>query len=228
MTKKEFLKELEDRLQMLDEKERKDMIEEYSQHISMRMESGMKEEEAIDDFGNINDLIAEILEAYHLDPEYEAKNKGSKIKNGVADLLPQDLFRKRTEKNERNVQKRKRRAQRSERFKANTKQKTSENVNVTVIAGEAVKTGENAISWSWDKVKKVCWLCVKIALLFLALPAVFFDLAGLFGLGLLLVMAFQGYPVFGAVIVAVGCVLSMTAYIVFLFTYIFKRRGAKA
>ena len=34
MTKKEFLKELEDRLQMLDEKERKDMIEEYSQHIS--------------------------------------------------------------------------------------------------------------------------------------------------------------------------------------------------
>ena len=47
MLKKEFLKELEDRLQMLNEKERKDMIEEYSQHISMRMESGMKEEEEI-------------------------------------------------------------------------------------------------------------------------------------------------------------------------------------
>ena len=76
MLKKEFLKELEDRLQMLNEKERKDMIEEYSQHISMRMESGMKEEEAIDDFGNIDDLIAEILDAYHLDPEYEVKNKG--------------------------------------------------------------------------------------------------------------------------------------------------------
>lgn len=228
MTKKEFLKELEDRLQMLDEKERKDMLEEYSQHISMRMESGMKEEEAIDDFGDINDLIAEILEAYHLDPEYEAKNKGSKTKNGVTDLLPQDLFRKRTEKNERTVQERKRRTQRSERFKANAEQKTSGNVNVPAITGKAVKTGESAISWSWDKVKKVCWLCVKVALLFLALPAVFFDLAGMFGLGLLLVMAFQGYPVFGAVIIAVGCVLSMTAYIIFLFTYIFKRRGAKA
>ena len=48
MTKREFLKELEDRLQMLDEKERKDMIEEYSQHISMCMKSGMKEEEAIE------------------------------------------------------------------------------------------------------------------------------------------------------------------------------------
>ena len=34
MTKREFLKELEDRLQMLDEKERKDMIEEYSQPVS--------------------------------------------------------------------------------------------------------------------------------------------------------------------------------------------------
>ena len=75
MLKKEFLKELEDRLQMLNEKERKDMIEEYSQHISMRMESGMKEEEAIDDFGNIDDLIAEILDAYHLDPEYEGMGR---------------------------------------------------------------------------------------------------------------------------------------------------------
>ena len=33
MTKREFLKELEDRLQMLDEKERKDMIEEYSHKL---------------------------------------------------------------------------------------------------------------------------------------------------------------------------------------------------
>ena len=73
MTKREFLKELEDRLQMLDEKERKDMIEEYSQHISMCMKSGMKEEEAIEDFGDMDDLIAEILEAYHLDPEYEVR-----------------------------------------------------------------------------------------------------------------------------------------------------------
>ncbi len=228
MTKKEFLKELEDRLQMLDEKERKDMIEEYSQHISMRMESGMKEEEAIDDFGDIDDLIAEILEAYHLDPEYAAKNKGRKVKNGVADLLPQDLFGKRIEKNEKKNQKRNRRSQRLDRFKTDGEQEISGNVNVSGMADKAVKTGENAISWSWDKVKKVCKICIKLALLFLALPAVFFDLAGMFGLGLLFVMAFQGYPVFGAIIIAAGCVLSMTAYIIFLFTYILKRRGVKA
>ena len=96
MTKREFLKELEDRLQMLDEKERKDMIEEYSQHISMCMKSGMKEEEAIEDFGDMDDLIAEILEAYHLDPEYEVKSRERSGKTGIADLLPKDFFKKKT------------------------------------------------------------------------------------------------------------------------------------
>ena len=86
MTKREFLKELEDRLQMLDEKERKDMIEEYSQHISMCMKSGMKEEEAIEDFGDMDDLIAEILEAYHLDPEYEVKSRERSGKTGIEEL----------------------------------------------------------------------------------------------------------------------------------------------
>ena len=69
---------------------------------------------------------------------------------------------------------------------------------------------------------------IKIVLVFLALPAVFFDLAGLFGLGILGVMAFQGYPVIGCVIIAFGAVLSMTAYILFLFTYVLGGRGAKA
>ena len=96
MTKREFLKELEDRLQMLDEKERKDMIEEYTQHISMCMKSGMKEEEAIEDFGDMDDLIAEILEAYHLDPEYEVKSRERSGKTGIADLLPKDFFKKKT------------------------------------------------------------------------------------------------------------------------------------
>ena len=91
MTKREFLKELEDRLQMLDEKERKDMIEEYSQHISMCMKSGMKEEEAIEDFGDMDDLIAEILEAYHLDPE------GKKRKNRNCRFIAKRFFQEKNE-----------------------------------------------------------------------------------------------------------------------------------
>lgn len=200
MLKKEFLKELEDRLQMLNEKERKDMIEEYSQHISMRMESGMKEEEAIDDFGNIDDLIAEILDAYHLDPEYEVKNKRKK-KSKERDL------------------KKNKRVETMERFKKN-RGETIEN-----IADKARKTSGSAISWSWDKAKKIFLIFVKVVLICLVVPAAFFDVAGLVGLGTLSVMAFQGYPVIGCVIVALGAVLSMTAYILFLFSYILKGKG---
>lgn len=71
---------------------------------------------------------------------------------------------------------------------------------------------------------KNSFIFIKIVLVFLALPAVFFDLAGLFGLGILGVMAFQGYPVIGCVIIAFGAVLSMTAYILFLFTYVLGGR----
>lgn len=223
MTKREFLKELEDRLQMLNEKERKDMIEEYSQHINMRMESGMGEEAAIDDFGNIDDLIAEIFEAYHLDPEYETRNKMTENENAGAGISSNESLRIETEQNRGDKEKSSRRAKRAGRFKAEPPRKV-----VGEFAHKTGKAGGDAVSWGWDKVKRICWLCIKVALLFLVLPAVFFDLAGMFGLGLLLVMAFQGYPVFGAAIIAVGCVLSMTAYIIFLFTYIFKRRGAKA
>ena len=66
---------------------------------------------------------------------------------------------------------------------------------------------------------------VKVVLICLVVPAAFFDVAGLVGLGTLRVMAFQGYPVIGCVIVALGAVLSMTAYILFLFSYILKGKG---
>lgn len=226
MTKKEFLKEMEDRLQMLDEKERKDMIEEYSQHISLRMESGMKEEEAIDDFGDIDDLIAEIFEAYHLNPEYEKKEKEKKEKASVADLLPKDFFSKRKEKEREKISRKSGQSEpegvkRTLRFKKSQEQKLSD------VADKAAQKSGNVISWSWNKIKRILGVFVKVLLLFLALPAAFFDAAGLFILGTLLVMAFQGYPVIGCVIIAFGAILSMTAYILFLFTYI-VRGGRKA
>lgn len=232
MTKREFLKELEDRLQMLDEKERKDMIEEYSQHISMCMKSGMKEEEAIEDFGDMDDLIAEILEAYHLDPEYEVKSRERSGKTGIADLLPKDFFKKKTKiakagnKSNVNDENNKSNPRKNRRVEGTKRFKEEQGRKIENITSKAVKTSSNAVSWSWDKIKKFFFIFIKIVLVFLALPAVFFDLAGLFGLGILGVMAFQGYPVIGCVIIAFGVVLSMTAYILFLFTYVLGGRGA--
>ena len=75
MNKKEFLDELEKKIRVLDKKEISDILDEYSQHIDMRMESGLSEDEAIKDFGDMDELAAEILEAYHVDPEYDSAGK---------------------------------------------------------------------------------------------------------------------------------------------------------
>lgn len=80
MNKEGFLKELRDHLRVLDEREQEDIIDEYAQHIDLKMKSGLSEEEAISDFGNIAELAAEILEAYHVDPKFEEKTKGIVIR----------------------------------------------------------------------------------------------------------------------------------------------------
>ena len=42
------------------------------------MKKWLSEEEAISDFGNIAELAAEILEAYHVDPKFpKTKDRGS-------------------------------------------------------------------------------------------------------------------------------------------------------
>lgn len=73
MTKVEFLSYLEKRLQVLNQKEREDLLAEYAQHIDMKMASGMSEEEAVKDFGDVHELADELLEAYNINPDYDKK-----------------------------------------------------------------------------------------------------------------------------------------------------------
>ena len=49
MNKEGFLKELESHLRVLDDKEQQDILDEYAQHIDLKMKSGLSEEEAIRD-----------------------------------------------------------------------------------------------------------------------------------------------------------------------------------
>lgn len=70
MNKQEFLEVLKVQLQVLDEKEQKDILDEYALHIDMKVEGGLSEEEAIQDFGTIQELAGDILEAYHVNPQY--------------------------------------------------------------------------------------------------------------------------------------------------------------
>lgn len=79
MTKKEFLKILEKRLAILNEDERKDIINEYRDTISEKVKNGQTEEAAIKDFGDIDELVKELLSAYKLDPDYENKSSFDNI-----------------------------------------------------------------------------------------------------------------------------------------------------
>ncbi len=93
MTKNEFFKYLDKRLSVLNEKEREDIKSEYSQHIDMKIQSGKSEEEAINDFGDIESFVDDILSAYNVDPNYRKSHIDSNIaekaiNNGVG------IFRK--------------------------------------------------------------------------------------------------------------------------------------
>lgn len=76
MNKETFLKELSERLQVLNEKERQDVLEEYAQHIDLKIENGQSEEEAVRDFGTPEELCEELLDVYHINAEYASGISG--------------------------------------------------------------------------------------------------------------------------------------------------------
>ena len=73
MNKETFLEELRGYLRILEDQEQEDILAEYAQHIDMKLQKGLTEEEAIRDFGPMRELAAEILEAYHVKPEFDEK-----------------------------------------------------------------------------------------------------------------------------------------------------------
>lgn len=79
MDKKTFIGELKQALSVLKQEELDDIISEYEQHIDMKQANGLTEEDAIADFGSLDELAAEILEAYHVRADYAAgQQKGQK------------------------------------------------------------------------------------------------------------------------------------------------------
>lgn len=75
MNKEAFLAKLREYLGILEDGEQDDILEEYAQHIDMKMQKGLSEEEAICDFGPMEELAAQILEAYHVKPQFSEKGK---------------------------------------------------------------------------------------------------------------------------------------------------------
>ena len=70
MNKSSFISKLKKNLKILDENEVKDIVDEYSEIIDEKIKNGKTEEEAIKDFGDVNELCKEILKAYKINPKY--------------------------------------------------------------------------------------------------------------------------------------------------------------
>lgn len=87
MTKKQFLSELERRLNILNDEEKQDIINEYKDIIEEKVRNGKTVAEAIEDFGDIDELTNEILKAYKINPNYDKKNNnetnGSDVLKGL-------------------------------------------------------------------------------------------------------------------------------------------------
>lgn len=71
MDKATFLVQLQKNIGMLDDDEQKDIIDEYSQHIDMKVSGGMTEAEAIEDFGDFNEFVRDVLNAYHVKAPFD-------------------------------------------------------------------------------------------------------------------------------------------------------------
>lgn len=92
MNKTEFLHILREKLSILNENELQDILNEYEQHIDMKAAGAMTEEAAIADFGDIDELTADILEAYHVRADY-VHNKETKKKAGLTDEIADSISR---------------------------------------------------------------------------------------------------------------------------------------
>lgn len=98
MNKSSFISKLKKNLKILDENEVKDIIDEYSEIIDEKIKNGKTEEEAINDFDDINELCKEILKAYKINPKYTEndvkfdfenfiKNTSTKLSNFTKSLV---------------------------------------------------------------------------------------------------------------------------------------------
>lgn len=226
MNKNEFLNEMEKRLSMLEAQEREDMLSEYAQHIELKMESGMSEKEAIDDFGDIDSLTAEILEAYHIDPSYRGAMRGKDgegigTKAGSVLNKSKQSFSSFMEQQKEKQEKRMEQKQREDQDKP-PRWKMAE-------TGAALKTGsqeagKKIVRKTGDILRMVCAFCLKVVLALIMIPAVFMSLLSLFGLGVLAILLVQGYPLAGVTLIALGCVLGFGAFGLFILTFIVKER----
>lgn len=241
MNKAEFIKELKDSIRILDDSEQQYFVEEYTQHIDMKMSQGMSEEEAVGEMGSIKELSREILESYHVKvdgektdteppkPPFlsEVKTQSDKLYGKIAKAFHKagqsikaffvKVDEKQKEKKLEKEEAKKERKPFKERFLPAGIGDGQSKFGI----GKVIKILLHAIAYC---IKTFFYACVYVMIflwniccfcvgLFFAACLIFL----IFMIGLLFVMLTQGYPVVGMLVGSLGAALSAGAVIVTCF-----------
>ena len=234
MNKSEFLSELEKRIRVLDKSEIKDILAEYSQHIDMEISNGQTEDEAIKSFGSIDELTSEILVAYHVNPEYEydaeiseiidsdnAENKNkakeyfSEAKEGLKEWQKK-LHDKRLDKK---AIKSEQKALKKEKSKEEFDELIEKGKNNGKLVGKSVGNGVKTLT------SKIWTLCKWIFVILCIIPDAALAVTSIFGIGMLIVLMFQGYPVIGVLIALIGMAVSTVSLGGLLISIVAKKKA---
>lgn len=236
MKKEEFLTTLRKNLSVLEEREIQDIVEEYKQHIDMKMKEGLSEEEAIKDFGDLKELTAGILEAYHVKADYNSERK-----NIDFDKVKEESKRA-TEKATNAIGRgaecvRKWGISQTKRLwnfisapvnrLKDTLQTGAEKEQGTGIMGKMRFLIRTAFEWLWKVIRwsvrivwNMFWMCVT-AVSGLGM------LGCIFAFGALIVLLAMGYPAAGVTMIVVGCGLVDSAVMLFCFTLLKTKSNKK-
>lgn len=233
MNKSEFLSELEKRIRVLDKSEIKDILAEYSQHIDMEISNGQTEDEAIKNFGSIDELTSEILVAYHVNPEYEydaeiseiidsdnIENKSkekkafSEAKEGIKEWQKK-LHDKRLAKK---AIKAEQKALKKEKSKDEFGEFIEKGKNNGKAVGRSVGNGVKTLT------SKIWTLCKWIFVILCIIPDAALAVISIFGIGILVVLMFQGYPVIGVLIALIGMAIASVAFGGLLISIVVKKK----
>ena len=233
MNKSEFLSELEKRIRVLDKSEIKDILAEYSQHIDMEISNGQTEEDAIKSFGSIEELTAEILVAYHVNPEYEYDAE-------ISEIIDSDNTEKKNNKKEHFSKakeslkewKKKLHDKRLAKKAIKAEQKALKKEKSKDEFGEFIEKGKNngkAVGRSVGNgvktlTSKIWTLCKWIFVILCIIPDAALAVISIFGIGIFVVLMFQGYPVIGVLIALIGMAIASVAFGGLLISIVVKKK----
>ncbi|MBQ6586934.1 MAG: DUF1700 domain-containing protein [Coriobacteriales bacterium] len=221
MDRQQFLSRLQQRIAILDEVEQTDIIDEYAQHIDLEVANGKSQEEAIAEFGDFDELVAEILSAYpsaELKPaEGDAGGGDLPQAAGVADYAQGDASAMLSigdkldlmERFSRLKDARERRRQAAVAAAAQATDVADGAVatpagskhpvlkSAAALPGKGARATGRGIIWL---VRVALVVCLAVLLLFCVLTA----LAFMVGFGVSIVMGIQGYPLIGIALLCLG------------------------